>query len=452
MMNLSKRAKIRVISFAAAGIVALGGLCYMGWYEAWRYRLGVEYGYQKSFQDLVDTVVAIDTTLQKGSYARSPSMVATLANEISRKAYGAQINIGSLPFALSELESTAKFLAQLGDYAYYLSKQSAEGQPLSNEQIAEMRAMSQTAQYLSSSLTGLLTVANEESMNLGKVLASGAADGQLPDIGGLSQTMKNAEERFTDFPMLIYDGPFSDHIEKRVAEFIKDKPEIDKNEAASCAAEYLDIQPALLQPMSDVAGKIPAYQFKTVLDGGEIFITISKQGGYCLSLISSRNISNPKLSFDDAVRKAQEFLAAHGFDGMKESYYTRSGNMLLINFAYKSDDVVYYTDLIKVGIALDNGKVQIFESAGYVMNHTQRELPESLVTMEQARMSLSPDLFVSSAELCVIPSDGLNEVLCYGFTCVNADSQTYLVYVNVESGYEERILILLEDENGSLTI
>ncbi len=450
LTSLSKRARIRAVSFAVAGLLVLSGFCFQGWHRANAYQQLIEYEYQHAFSELVSSVVSIDSALQKGTYARSPSMVASLANEVSRRAARAQSDLSALPFSFQELEGTSKFLSQLGDYAYMINKHAATGQPLAEEQLTALRGLSHTATELSANLTALMSIVNEENLNVAEQLMAHGDNAQGYGTG-VSDTVKVLETQFSEMPSLIYDGPFSDHIEKREARFLKDKPILSAADATTAAANYLDIQPALLQPMGEIGGTIPCYQFRAHLDGGEANITIAKQGGYAVTLLQSRPIGDPKLTFEEAIQKAQAYLQAHGFDGMKESYYTRSGNMLFINFAYKSDAIVYYPDLIKVGIALDTGKVHIFESTGYLMNHHQRTLATPLVPLETARAAIADDLFVSAAEMCVIPTDGLNESLCYGFTCVDAESQSFLIYVNVETGYEERILLLLEDENGTLT-
>jgi len=424
----------------------------MGWYQAAIYRRGIEHEYQKAFGELVDSVVAIDTALQKGSYARSPTLLAALASEVSRKSYGAQINIGALPYAFVELENTSRFLSQVGDYAYYLNRQAAMGIPLTEDDVLEIRRLSKISSQLSLNLSHLMTVAREENFNIGQLLAQNKSGGQLGDLGGFSQTVRETESRFDGLPMMIYDGTHSDHIDGRESVFLKDKPELDRKEAAARAAEYLDIQPALMQPLGEMGGAIPAYLFRTVADGGEIAIAISRQGGYCLSLTNSRVIGDPRITFDEAVEKAREYLVSSGFDGMKDIYYTRSGNMLLVSFVYRFNDIVYYPDQIRVGIALDNGKVSVFESSGYLMNHTYRDLDQPFFTVNQAMSVLSDGLAVSSAELCVIASDGLSEILCYAFTCIDNDSRTFIIYVNVHTGVEEKIKIVIEDENGTLIV
>ena len=41
---------------------------------------------------------------------------------------------------------------------------------------------------------------------------------------------------------------------------------------------------------------------------------------------------------------------------MVDTYYLKNDNTATINYAFKQDDVTMYPDLIKLKIALDNGK------------------------------------------------------------------------------------------------
>ena len=52
----------------------------------------------------------------------------------------------------------------------------------------------------------------------------------------------------------------------------------------------------------------------------------------------------------------------------------------------------------------------------------------------------------------MIPTGGKDEVLCHEFKCIDSEERHCLVYINAETGAEEKILILLEDESGTLTI
>ena len=137
---------------------------------------------------------------------------------------------------------------------------------------------------------------------------------------------------------------------------------------------------------------------------------------------------------------------------IKESYYSTVDGVCTINYSYYEDGITYYTDLIKVSVALDNGEILGFDARGYITNHTERSFDKSEITVEEAQKNLSPLLKVNEVNEALVPSDGENEVLCYEFSCENKAGQNILVYVNQSSGKEEQILLLMISETGVLTI
>ena len=123
-----------------------------------------------------------------------------------------------------------------------------------------------------------------------------------------------------------------------------------------------------------------------------------------------------------------------------------------VNYAYEQGGVVFYTDLIKVEVARDTGDVTGYEAQGYVMHHHERNLPEPQVSAEQAQEKVSKNLTVLSTGLALIPTDGRNEVFVHEFKCEAEDGRHYIVYVNAETGREERVIVLIESENGTLAM
>ena len=65
---------------------------------------------------------------------------------------------------------------------------------------------------------------------------------------------------------------------------------------------------------------------------------------------------------------------------------------------------------------------------------------------------MDPSLTILSSGLAVIPTEGKYELLCHEFICQTADGMHAIVYINAQTGVEENILLLLEDENGTLTM
>ena len=81
------------------------------------------------------------------------------------------------------------------------------------------------------------------------------------------------------------------------------------------------------------------------------------------------------------------------------------------------------------------------------------EAVQSLHSEAEAREKLSTSFSIEEeGKLCIIPSLGKNEILCYEFKATGANEKKYLCYVNANSGVEENIFILIEDENGVLTV
>ena len=61
-------------------------------------------------------------------------------------------------------------------------------------------------------------------------------------------------------------------------------------------------------------------------------------------------------------------------------------------------------------------------------------------------------LTILSSQLALIPTGGEYEVLCHEFKCQNESGGHVLVYVNAQTGQQQKILLLLEDESGTLVI
>jgi germination protein YpeB len=136
---------------------------------------------------------------------------------------------------------------------------------------------------------------------------------------------------------------------------------------------------------------------------------------------------------------------------MEETYYEIENNVMTVNYAYSDLGKRVYPDLVKVSVAMDNGEILGYDAKGFLVNHTEREYPEKLYSQTSAEKSISPKLTVLSHRLAVIPTDGLNEKLCYEFVCQSESGRKTLVYINAETGEEEQILLLVESESGVLT-
>ena len=123
--------------------------------------------------------------------------------------------------------------------------------------------------------------------------------------------------------------------------------------------------------------------------------------------------------------------------------------MCVINFAYLDGQTICYTDLIKVGVAMDTGEIMLLETEGYLTNHTDRAFQVPAHTAEEAMEKISSDLEIEKTSMTLIPTDGGGEVRCYEFLC-RSESEEILVYINVQTLEEEQLYILLKTDGGTL--
>ena len=166
---------------------------------------------------------------------------------------------------------------------------------------------------------------------------------------------------------------------------------------------------------------------------------------------SNRDVNTEVISQDEANEKGKQFLNDHGFPNMKETYYLKQNGIVTINYAFIQDDVVVYSDLIKVKVALDNGEVLGIETTGFLNNHILRDVSNVKINKDEAKKFLNKNLDIMSEGLAIIPTEFKTEILCYEFKG-KVDDREFLVYVNAENGREEDILIITNTPNGTLTV
>ena len=409
--------------------------------------------YSKSFLELADSVAEIDNCLSKGAVSHSAGYLSELSDKIYVQSYSAMNSLGQLPVNHIELDNTSKVLSQVGDYTYSLSKKISNGHEITPQEQKDLAALSKYAATLSDKLYKLedsmfKSGMNFDSDNVQKAFANAK---ESTDMGGSFQSI---EENFQDYPSLIYDGPFSDHIARMEALHTKGKNEITKVQAEEKIREFI--------PKDKIKKISYSGSSNTTIDTYKYIVTdhmntrtsieISKQGGFVVFMLKNRDVNDKKLDVKDAIIKGGEYLTKAGIHSMTESYYEIKDNVITVNYAYKENGITMYPDLIKLKIAMDDGEMLGFESQGYLMSHTvDRNLNPVNLTIEEAKDKVSSAVEIMSMNMAVIPKTGGKEVLCYEFV-TKLNDKKFIIYINATTGEEEQILMLMESKNGVLTV
>ena len=448
--RLKKGHMLSIIGIFLLIIVILGVILYRSRNEA---KQVSENSYNMAFYELVDYVGNVETYLAKSLISTTPEHgVETLTN-LWREANMAQTYLSRLPIETQELENTQKFLNQVSDYSYSLSRKNIYDESLTEDDLNNLKELHTYSLELENTLNQLSEDINSGRMKWGE-LANKGSQAFAQEVSTTEDTgFSNLEENFHEYSGLIYDGAFSEHLTSQEKKGLTGD-DIDEETAKQKVEEFYekdDIKEINSLGFSENA-TIPAYSFMIVNNEDEnISIAISKKGGHIIYMNYNRDVTAEILSNEEADNKGKEYLEKRGYTNMKETYYLKQEGIMTINYAYVQDGVVMYPDLIKVKVALDNGDILGVETTGYLNNHTVRDISNIKITKEEAKKTLNSQLNIESEGMAVIPTEWQTEILCYEFKG-KVDDTEFLVYINAENGREEDILVIKDTPNGILTM
>lgn len=446
---MKKRNKIRIFSFSAAVLLVLGGFLIKTQVELNQNKTELEYTYRRALNDLTDYVSDMEYSLVKSSYATTATLRNDVSAELLEQSGGAKAAMSILPFSHEKSEKISRFVSQIGDYAMALSRKTASGQEISQEDLDNLKSMEEYAIILTGALEEIQAHLSESKAQIGKTSRLLNNVDEIDNIPDFDDSLDEIAKQFSEFPSLLYDGPFSDHIMQKTALYLEDKKEISLEAAAKEAAAFLKCEVSQLEEFGTHDNTLAAYVFTY----GNSRINVTKKGGEISYFKKTDPIEKSSMKYEDALKKAGEFLKECGITSFKESYYVLNDNMCTINFSYVTedgDDIICYPDLIKVVIELDQGGTVEYDATGYLMNHHKRETAKPKLSLEEAKAQVSKSLTIEDYELAIIPTPGLDEVFCYEFHCKGNNDQDVLLYINADTGMEEQLFILTHNDNGIL--
>ena len=413
--------------------------------------------YNRAFYDMVGYVQNVETLLAKSLITGTPARTATTLQEAWRQSNLAQTNLGQLPVSQPVLANTSKFLTQVGDLSNALNNQNVRGKQLSADQYKTVEQLYNYSVSLGKNLS-----------NLQNQLANGRLKwGELADKGtklfkktsanvSMKQLQEVDDKTFQGYPTLIYDGPFSEHMTSAETKGLTGN-EMNQEQAKKSVIEFIgqerikDIQNA----GKNDSGPIKSYSYSVSLkdkpEDQKINIGVTQKGGHVYWMLYNRPSSAKKLEMDQVKKKGLEFLESKGYKNMIDTYYLTEDNTATINYAYRQENVVVYSDLIKLKIALDTGEITGFEAKAYIASHTQRDIPEPGISLEEARKKINNHMEVQGSGLAIIPTNYKSEIFCYEFKG-KLNKSDFIIYINAKTGEEEDILMIINTPNGVLTM
>lgn len=435
-------------------VLLLAGLTVYGVYynrEAQRYEAALVQQYDRAFSDLIGYLEETEYSLLKSLATGTHEKTAALLEEAGRSAAQAESCLQLLPLHPGLVDRVSRYLVQLGDVSLVWSNRSYLGEALDEEEFQTLTDLYGYAQDLSGSVQAM-------AGDLGSlydwrsIRQDGAKLLEEDTLVSKYQSLRGLQKPFEEYPDLVYEGPYSDHMSHIEPRGLSGE-EISQEEGRALVEKLYAPRSGHVEFLGENdLEQIPTFSYRVQFEEEQVaFVDVTRQGGALCSVLFQRPSGDLNLDPEQAVAAGQSFLQSIGLRDMQDTYYQVEGDSVTISYVYMANDTLYYPDLVKVKIALDNGEMVGYEAHGYLNCHYDRPAIEPGISLDEAREVISPHLDILAEGIAVIPNGHGGEVAVYEFHC-RAMGRDFLVYVNQANGREEDVLVLLDEEGGTLTL
>ena len=401
----------------------------------------LESTYRKSFYDTIDQVDNMDLNMSKALNTSDKSALQGYLLDLAINSELAENDVGQLPLKDENKFYTTKLINQIGDFAKYLNKKLARGEDLSNKDKENLMALYKANKNL---VEYFQTMNNSmgEDFNF-----TNMSDQTKENI--VVDNLKELENLSTEYPELIYDGPFSDGLDNREIKGLSGE-QITSQEALTIFNKtFGGLGITDIKSDGETSGTIECYNVSAKYEDDMIYAQISKIGGKIIMFEYAGECNQVNYQNEYATKTSIEFLESLGIYNMMPVWINLSNNVYTVNLAYEIKGVPVYSDLIKVRICADSGKVLGMEAMTYYTNHVERTLETPVLTQDEARQKVSDTITIDTVRLSVVPIGNSSEKLAYEFSGEN-DGQTFYVYIDALTGSQLQMFKVIESTEGTL--
>ncbi|MBS4194518.1 germination protein YpeB [Lederbergia citri] len=424
--------------------IGVAGTAYWGYQEHQEKNailINAENNYQRAFHDLAYQMDVLHEKIGSALAMNSKKSLSPALADVWRITSDARGQVGQLPLTLMPFNKTENFLTNIGNFSYKTAVRDLDKEPLSKNEYALLKKMYSQSDDIRNELRKvqhLVIKNNLRWMDVNLALASGKENADNTIIDGFKTVDKRAkgydEENLQDPTVVSFQKKQQnfDHLKGKT---------ITKEEALTLAQKYSGIKTVNESRVVESGKGSPFHFYSVNLDVGNgdgASLDITKTGGYPIWLINHRDIGSQKLSLNDAMGKASNFLNDHGFKNLEAADSMQYDTVGLFTYVTNQNGVKIYPESIKVKVALDNGQIIGFSANDYLKGHKKRNISKPKLSKDDARGYLNKNLKVMEDGLAVITNELGEEVFCYEFIGT-IDQDTYRIYINAQDGTEEKV-------------
>ena len=226
--------------------------------------------YDMSLYQLTEHVQNLENFLAKSTISSSSEAGAEALTHVWKEADISLSYLSQIPLNIEQLNKTAKFLNQVSEYSYTLSRKNIYKEKLSQEDLDNLKNLHEYSVELKDSLEDM-----EEQINLGQVswnqLQKTEERNFMKKVDNIDDiSFVDIDNNFNEFDGLIYDGAFSEHIQLQEPKGLP-KNTVSNEEAIQIAKNLINTKIKKIDKKGKIVkGDIDVYQYEIVENDGEI--------------------------------------------------------------------------------------------------------------------------------------------------------------------------------------
>lgn len=431
-----------VIAILSLGMIGTGVWGYQEHQEKNAILIQAENDYQRAFHELTYHMDLLNNELGSALAMNSSRGLSPQLADIWRISSDALSNVGQLPLGLLPFNKTEEFLSNISDFTYRTAVRDLDDEPLSEEETKLLESLYEQSGEIKNELRQVQHLALENNLRWMDVEVALANGDELVD-NTIIDGLKTVEDKLEGFQETNVDSPIIGVSSKNHAYENITGEEISQEEALEKSKDLFEAgdQDKLSITKSGDGADIPFYSISYQNENKRGYMDMSVQGGLPMTMLVERNVDEAKISLNEGMEIAQAFLQELNFEDMQLLNSSQFDNIGVYSFLYNQDGVRIYPDTLEIKVALDNGDILGLTAKNYLMNHTDRDLPEPEITEEEAKEAVNPNVDIQEEYLAVIDNDLGEEVLVYEFLGVYND-ETYRIFINAADGREEKVEML----------
>ncbi|KZZ86437.1 germination protein YpeB [Bacillus sp. SJS] len=431
-----------LIAFLAIAVIGTGYWGYKEHQEKNAVLIHAENNYQRAFHDLSYQMDELHDKIGTTLAMNSRESLSPALAEVWRITSEAHNDVGQLPLTLLPFNKTEEFLASIGDFSYRAAIRDLENKPLSKDEYASLQKLYEKSSDIQNELRNVQHMVIDKNlrwMDVELALASGKKQQDNTIVDGFKSVENNVSAYSeTDF------GPGFTSMKTMEKGFEQLKGnDITPEQAKQRAKEFASTDVDKLKVTQ--SGKGAGFEFYSVSmydkkHKADLYMDITKKGGYPIWLIQSRKVNEENISLNDASNNAVSFLKEHGFEAedlvLNES--AQYDSIGVFSYVPNENGILLYPDTLKIKVALDDGQIIGFSAKDFLAAHRKRQVPKPELKENQAREKINQKVMVQESRLAVITNELGEEVLCYEFLGT-IDDDTFRMFINASTGMEEKV-------------